>query len=137
MLCAIRVGRPRLRALLLSSVDLRDTFGYAKLTATGIVEDCGHGDGNGDAPGVGGKDLLPKTTVETLPPTGAGLPKGEPGMRTDTFILEEGPVVALQYPGAWSQSSYEDFKDWMEIELRKIKRLIKTDPGDNQTKESQ
>ena len=45
-------------------------------------------------------------------------------MRTDTFILEEGSTVALQYPSTLTQSSYDDFEDWMKIELRKIKRLI-------------
>jgi len=48
-------------------------------------------------------------------------------MRTDTFILEKGEAVALQYPGALSQDSYQDLADWLDLELRKIKRLIKAD----------
>ena len=45
------------------------------------------------------------------------------GTKQDTFTLDEGPVV-LQWPSQLSETSYEDFKDWIELQLRKIKRSI-------------
>ena len=45
------------------------------------------------------------------------------GMKQDTFTLDEGPVI-LQWPASMSSTSYEDFNDWIELQLRKIKRSI-------------
>lgn len=45
------------------------------------------------------------------------------GMKQDTFTLDEGPVV-LQWPATMSATSYEDFNDWIELQMRKIKRSI-------------
>ena len=52
-----------------------------------------------------------------MPPSGAG-------MRQDTFSLDEGLVV-LQWPAQLSEASYEDFRDWMELQLRKIGRAVR------------
>lgn len=49
-------------------------------------------------------------------PTGAQV-------RQDTFSLDEGQVV-LQWPAQLSEASYEDLKDWLELQLRKIKRSV-------------
>lgn len=45
------------------------------------------------------------------------------GIKQDTFSLDEGQIV-LQWPAQMSESSYEDFKDWVELQLRKIKRSV-------------
>ncbi|NPC56009.1 hypothetical protein [Caenimonas soli] len=45
------------------------------------------------------------------------------GVKQDTFSLDEGQVV-LQFPEKMSADSYEDFKDWIELQLRRIKRSI-------------
>ena len=45
------------------------------------------------------------------------------GHKQDTFSLDEGQVI-LQFPEKMSDASYEDFKDWIELQLRKIKRSI-------------
>ncbi len=45
------------------------------------------------------------------------------GMRQDTFTIDEGTVL-LQCPAVMSAASYEDFNDWIELQLRKIKRSI-------------
>ena len=45
------------------------------------------------------------------------------GFKQDIFSLDEGDVV-LRYPAKMSQASYEDFNDWVELQLRKIKRSI-------------
>ncbi len=45
------------------------------------------------------------------------------GIRQDVFTLDEGTAM-LQWPATLSSTSYEDFKDWIELQLRKIKRSI-------------
>lgn len=44
-------------------------------------------------------------------------------VRQDTFSLDEGQVV-LQWPAQLSEASYEDLKDWLELQLRKIRRSV-------------
>jgi len=44
-------------------------------------------------------------------------------IRQDVFTLDEGQVV-LRWPSNMSASSYEDFKTWIELQLRKIGRSI-------------
>lgn len=45
------------------------------------------------------------------------------GAKQDTFTLDEGQVV-LQWPSQMSNTSYEDFKDWIDLQMRKIKRSV-------------
>lgn len=59
----------------------------------------------------------------SLPPSPMSPPSGA-GMRQDTFSLDEGLVV-LQWPAQLSAESYEDLKDWMELQLRKIGRSVR------------
>ncbi|WP_204126887.1 hypothetical protein [Pseudomonas ogarae] len=47
-------------------------------------------------------------------------------VRQDTFSLDEGQVV-LQWPAKLSENSYEDLKDWLDLQLRKIKRNVRSD----------
>ncbi len=47
------------------------------------------------------------------------------GIALDTFTLNEG-VVALQYPTSLSRESFEDLETWANLQLRKIKRCIKS-----------
>ena len=49
-----------------------------------------------------------------------------PDVRQDIFSLDEGQVV-LQWPAQLSEASYEDLKDWLELQLRKIKRSVQTE----------
>ena len=49
----------------------------------------------------------------------------KPGTNQDVFTLEEGEVVLL-WPNRLSQESFEDFKGWIELVLRKAKRAILT-----------
>lgn len=75
------------------------------------------------------KGLLPiqATTLQTTIPVAAKLPQSSGNMAIDSFTLNEGSVV-LQYPKKISQSSFEDFKAWTELLLRKISRSIKDEP---------
>jgi hypothetical protein len=82
------------------------------------------------------KELSPMQPVaqQITKTIGATLPQNNSDDRaTDSFTLDEGPVV-LQYPKALSSSSFEDFKSWMELQLRKIQRRIKngTPPADDE-----
>lgn len=52
-------------------------------------------------------------------------------MNEDTFTLEEGQVL-LQWPKQFSQESYEDFEDWLELIRKKAKRSIVKDVEDDE-----
>jgi hypothetical protein len=84
----------------------------------------------GSNTGVPTKELTlvpPSTDTKIEPPPGAlGLSGAAPriaasAMRQDVFNLDEGPVV-LQYPVKMSAASYQDFEDWINLQLKKIKR---------------
>lgn len=45
------------------------------------------------------------------------------GTKQDVFSLDEGQVV-LQWPDGMSKNSFDDFKDWIDLQLRKIGRSI-------------
>ncbi len=49
----------------------------------------------------------------------------KPGMNNDVFTLSEGEVV-LRWPKHMSPESYQDFKDWLELITRKVKRSVET-----------
>jgi len=100
---------------------LRETLEFTGPATTDIK---GNG-GNGDTSSNGGEKPPADRTLKPPPPKELESATGEPIMRTDTFILEEGATVALQYPAELSPDSYQDFEDWLGLELRKIKRLIK------------
>lgn len=49
-------------------------------------------------------------------------------MNSDTSTLDEGQVV-LQWPTKMSPESYDDFKAWLDLMAKRIKRASeKTDP---------
>jgi hypothetical protein len=108
--------------------DFRGTLTYAKLDKTPRIE-------VNDAPEtelgtdleertarVQDKDPVVNATQERAAVTLKPLPPAS-GVKQDTFSLDEGQVV-LQFPEKMSSDSYEDFKDWIELQLRKIKRSI-------------
>lgn len=51
-------------------------------------------------------------------PAAAGI-----GHKQDNFSVDEG-IIVLQWPQQMSANSFQDFEDWMEIQMRKIKRTI-------------
>lgn len=61
-----------------------------------------------------------ETPMDTLQPP---VKPPAPGAKQDTFSLDEGQVV-LQWPSKMSKNSYEDFKDWIELQVRKIGRAV-------------
>lgn len=67
------------------------------------------------------KDSVGQTIMKenpSIPETGQGH-----AFRQDVFSLNEGQVV-LRWPEKMSPDSFEDFKSWIELQLRKIGRSI-------------
>ena len=60
---------------------------------------------------------------QTIKPIGAMLPQSS-DIAIDSFTLDEGLVV-LQYPKVLSKDSFEDFEEWLKLQVGKIKRRIK------------
>jgi hypothetical protein len=59
------------------------------------------------------------------PPKSDGQRKSDmqPTLNQDTFTVPEGPV-AFQWPTNLGRDSFQDVKDWMMLQLRKIERSI-------------
>ena len=73
--------------------------------------------------GGGNKPLAAMAPVQA-PPLSVVSPTGTNGqLRQDTFSLDEGQVI-LQWPANLSEHSYEDMKDWIELQMRKIRRGV-------------
>lgn len=68
---------------------------------------------------AGSQSGAPATSPTPAVPTPAA------NVRQDTFSLDEGLVV-LQWPTQLSKTSFEDLKDWMELQLRKISRSVQS-----------
>lgn len=56
-------------------------------------------------------------------------------MMQDTFSFDEGQVV-LQWPSNMKAESFEDFKMWLELQIRKIKRSVKSEASENNPESS-
>lgn len=64
-------------------------------------------------------------------PSGHQIPppiKQEIGMRQEVFSMTEG-AVTIQWPTVLSAESFEDFKDWLAILERKVKRSVQQEPA--------
>jgi hypothetical protein len=75
---------------------------------------------------VGGLKPAQPVAQDEPPPTAGGN-----RLRQDTFTLDEGQVV-LQWPANLSEASFEDMKDWLDLQMRKIRRGVQTplrEPG--------
>ena len=67
-------------------------------------------------------------------PTTSTNPPQKPGLNNEVFTLEEGEVT-LQWPANMSPKSYEEFKEWLNLLDKKIKRAVdKTDVPNNPAK---
>jgi len=114
---------------------LRVTAEYAKVYSIEFVDEDAPFELNGsplnDAQSSQATDVLrePKE-VNVFPPAPQTLgyvpAVGGSEVRQDTFSLDEGQVV-LQWPAKLSENSYEDLKDWLDLQLRKIKRNVRSD----------
>lgn len=68
------------------------------------------------------KGVKDESGAQTAPPT-LPLPTTAAGSKQDVFSLDEGQIV-LQWPSKMSKENYEDFKAWIEIQVRKIGRAV-------------
>lgn len=69
-----------------------------------------------------GAELATALTSIGKPVAGSGEAKR---VRQDALSLDEGQVV-LQWPDSLSETSFQDLSDWLELQLRRIKRNLKT-----------
>lgn len=100
--------------------DFRATVAFAKLDTqpnTSQLEEL--------SPFAGGRE-----EADTMQATGTITPAYSfrapaPGIKQDVFSLDEGQVV-LQWPAKMSAASYRDFKDWIDLQVRKIARAVES-----------
>lgn len=109
---------------------LRATADFAKIysqpaSSNSAVAEEGNDSINGGSPGPVPEPSSQFSASPAQPPQLSRVVAG-PNVRQDTFSLDEGQVV-LQWPAQLSEASYEDLKDWLELQLRKIKRSVQTD----------
>jgi hypothetical protein len=65
----------------------------------------------------------PAAIAAAMANTARALPAPAPGVKQDVFSLDEGQVV-LQWPAKMSATSFQDFKDWIDLQIRKIGRTV-------------
>jgi hypothetical protein len=107
--------------------DFRDTITFAGLDRDEVDRLSEPETARVEEVPVASNNVLPAGVVAAMTrlraPSAAPTP---PHIRQDTFTLDEGQVV-LQWPAKLSPSSYQDFKDWIELQMRKIARAVVAD----------
>lgn len=116
--------------------ELRSTADFAGIYAASLPESDSLGEGQEEAvfhesPQTGSetasavaRHAVRHTSAPAAPSTPA-IPSPSANVRQDTFSLDEGLVV-FQWPAQLSKTSFEDLKDWMELQLRKISRSVQS-----------
>ncbi len=91
------------------------------------LEDIGADEAAQTSQGIPGAAARPAVQQHATPPVTTTPVTPLPGanVRQDTFSLDEGLVV-LQWPAQLSKTSFEDLRDWMELQLRKISRSVQS-----------
>ena len=74
-----------------------------------------------------GHEARPTTSTRLQP---------SPGMNNEVFALEEGEVT-LQWPANMSSESYEEFKEWLNLLAKKIKRTVDKADAQNNSAQSE
>jgi len=67
---------------------------------------------------------LASSTISSSRQQVAAVMPAQSGYKQDVFSLLEGEAV-LRWPESLSKESYEDFKAWLELELRKVARSVR------------
>jgi hypothetical protein len=70
----------------------------------------------------------PAVLTRTAMPAPAALEAPARGYKQDVFSLDEGEAV-VRWPEGLSAESFEDFKGWLELVLRKVERSAKKEPA--------
>ncbi|SBP88008.1 hypothetical protein [Thiomonas delicata] len=106
--------------------ELNGVIQFAAKRVVGLSPDGMFAFVEGSSTGLSIKELIVVSAPPNAPSGAHPSPPSPPpgaGLKQDTFSLDEGTVV-LQWPSSLSQESYDDFKDWIDLQLRKIKRSI-------------
>lgn len=111
----------------------RSSIGLAKLDSSSMIEEEDEGDeedGLDDVSGVTPDKGNGKQGDATLTRKTRSRRKEmiDGDTREEVFVVPEGGDIVLQFPTAISQESFDDFKDWVQIAIRKIGRLVQEDP---------
>ena len=103
--------------------DFRATVNFAKLDEAGAEQPAAP-----DARAQVGEPVnaQPAPIAAALASTARGTTPPA-GIKQDVFSLDEGQVV-LMWPAKMSPESYQDFKDWIELQVRKIARAVEAAP---------
>jgi hypothetical protein len=103
--------------------DFKKTISFAKLTPTDKMP-AADGAAGGDE-----ENEEEEANTEVQPRQQRRRPM-QPGTKEDVFTLDEGAVV-VQYPERLSKASFEDFEDYLQLVIRKVKRSIVQDEVDD------
>jgi len=97
----------------------KETLEYAGLSGAGLPADLSNHGSLGELREVGAQpDTSRKPSRESV----------KPGMKQDTFNLDEGEVV-LQWPMRLSKESLEEFEAWLDLILRRARRSVPAEPN--------
>jgi hypothetical protein len=117
----------------------RSTIEFAKLSPGGKIDWAPQYSG---ALGSSG-DLLPEAgwagktaTPKDDPKSRMVRAKPMGGTREEVFDVPEGGQVILQFPATMTPDTFVDFKDWLQIAIRKIGRLVR-EPNQTATHQSE
>ncbi len=117
----------------------RDSLAFAKLSNSGIIENgeiaSDSSSDKGDAAqvfsGVSLDDIFgtfpssgQKTRNSPKPAQRQGEIKMPTGTKAEVLTLDHGPDFVLQRPVSLTADEFEDFQDWWNIMLRRVKRLV-------------
>lgn len=102
----------------------RATAAFVQSAAAGGPSDGRTADDRCDSPVAGADFGPPMASRHVLQRTAK-----QAGLRQDVFTLEEGECI-LQWPNELSPTGFEDFRDWLNLVIRKAKRLAQAGAAD-------
>lgn len=98
--------------------NFRETIAFANLSSSDTIPPSDEQIIEKDD-GLGGDNMVNSINIDPI----ITPPPPLIGMKQDTFSLDEGQVI-LKWPSKMKAESFEDFKAWLELQLRKIARSI-------------
>lgn len=113
--------------------NFKRTLAYAKLNKSDIVSSEPTPALDDPDQGLQGNVVDLVEALSRVTSTTPAKPQAMPqrGFKQDVYNFADGGQVILQWPEGMSPESFEEFKDWIALELRKISRAV----GSTETKE--
>jgi hypothetical protein len=99
--------------------DFKRTIEFAKLTASDNMLAAGRGESEGEE--VEADDSVDDDENDQTSNRQRRRPKMQ-GTKEDTYTLDDGQAVVLQWPEAISPDECEDLELWLQMMIRKVKR---------------